>query len=202
MTRISPRSSRSIIARSPAASIASTRQSRMVSNTSGWSGMSRSPGTFSAQACAAGNTTDSVSAARILMRCGGTRLPPRRRSTVSARVTFQRHRISNIGRSSRAWTRIASAWCDGTKPNTVSSGKLWGWPSEITMPSSVAAAWSSKSKVRQNFLRRASPQARLIRPPSGACSTSCIPPPSSKNRSAISRSLRGSAPSAARPAAR
>ena len=50
---------------------------------------------------------------------------------------------------------------------TVSSGKLWGGPREMMMPSSVAAAWSSKLKLRQNRLRRAKPQARLIRPPSG-----------------------------------
>ena len=47
---------------------------------------------------------------------------------------------------------------------TDSSGKLCCGPSDSTMPSSVAAAWSSKSKERQNRLRSASPQARLIRP--------------------------------------
>ena len=32
----------------------------------------------------------------------------------------------------------------------------------------LAAAWSSKSNVRQNFLRNPRPSARLIRAPSGA----------------------------------
>ncbi len=174
----------------------------MVSCTSGWSGISRSPTTVSRQAWACGNTTLSRSAARMRTRLGATFLPPRRRATVSARVTFQRQRTSNIGWSSSACTSTSWARCDGTKPNTVASGKLWGWPSESTMPSSVAAACSSKSKPRQKRLRSASPQARLMRPPSGEWITSCMPPASSKNRSAMSRSLRGSAPRTARAAAR
>ena len=51
---------------------------------------------------------------------------------------------------------------------TDSSGKLCCGPSDSTIPSSVAAAWSSKSNERQNRLRSAIPQARLIRPPNGA----------------------------------
>src|SRR5207302_5821759 len=52
-------------------------------------------------------------------------------------------------------------------------------------PLSVAAACNSKLKLRQKRLRRASPQALLIRPPKGAWMTNCIPPPSSKKRSAM-----------------
>ncbi len=48
---------------------------------------------------------------------------------------------------------------------TSSSGKLWCGPSESTTASSLAAACSSKLKVRQNFLRNANPRDRLIRPP-------------------------------------
>ncbi len=135
-------------------------------------------------------------------RCGATFLPPCRRSTASERVTFQRQRISNIGASSSACTRISSTVCDDRNWNTVSSGKLCGCPSEITMPSSVAAACSSKSKLRQKRLRSARPQARLMRPPSGEWMTSCMPPPSSKKRSAIRRLVVGSAPSAERAAPR
>src|SRR2546430_3371107 len=58
-------------------------------------------------------------------------------------------------------------------------------------PSSVAAACSSKLNPWQNFLRRARPQARLMRLPNGACSTSCMPPDSSKKRSRISVSVVG-----------
>ena len=69
------------------------------------------------------------------------------------------------------------------------------------MPLSVAAACNSKLKVRQKRLRSASPQARLMRAPKGACSTNCMPPPSSKKRSATTRSAVGSAPSAPRAGA-
>ena len=55
------------------------------------------------------------------------------------------------------------------------------------MPLSVAAACSSKLNERQKRLRSANPHARLMRAPNGACRISCIPPPSSKNRSATMR---------------
>ncbi len=83
------------------------------------------------------------------------------------------------------------------KSKMVSSGKLFCGPSESRIPSSVAAACSSKSKVRQKRLRSARPKARFCRAPKGAWTMSCIPPASSKNRSAISVRCVGSAPSAA-----
>ena len=52
------------------------------------------------------------------------------------------------------------------------------------MPLSVAAACSSKLNERQNRLRSARPHARLMRAPNGVCRISCIPPASSKKRSA------------------
>ena len=55
----------------------------------------------------------------------------------------------------------------------------------------MAAACNSKLKLRQKRLRSASPQALLMRPPKGAWMISCIPPPSSKKRSAMIVSLRG-----------
>ena len=39
----------------------------------------------------------------------GTDLPPRERSTSSARVAFQRQRVSNIGCASSAWTSTSRA---------------------------------------------------------------------------------------------
>ena len=74
--------------------------------------------------------------------------------------------------------------------NRLSIGKLCCGPSESTTPLSSALACSSKSKLRQNRLRSARPQARLIRAPSGAWITSCMPPDSSKNRSKTICSLR------------
>ena len=55
-----------------------------------------------------------------------------------------------------------------TKPKIASSGKLCCGPIDNKIASSEAAACSSKSKVRQNFLRSARPQARLMRAPNGA----------------------------------
>ena len=80
-------------------------------------------------------------------------------------------------RSSSAWTSISSRWCDGHEAeHRRRAGSCAAGRARCTMPSSVAAACSSKSNVRQNFLRSARPHARLIRPPSGACRTSCMPP--------------------------
>ena len=70
------------------------------------------------------------------------------------------------------------------------------------MLSSSAAACSSKLKRRQNRLRSARPQALLMREPNGAWMTRCWSPVSSKKRSKITVSCVGSAPSAARAAAR
>ncbi|MDT4849720.1 hypothetical protein FQZ97_838480 [compost metagenome] len=63
--------------------------------------------------------------------------------------------------------------------------------------SSVAAACSSKLKLRQKRLRNARPQARLSRLPNGEWMISCMPPDSSKKRSITRRCWVGKAPSAA-----
>jgi hypothetical protein len=90
---------------------------------------------------------------------------------------FHRHLTPNTGAASTAWISTSRALAERRNSNTSMSGKLWVCPSESTMPSSVAAACSSKLKLRQKRLRRARPQARLMRPPNGAWMTSCIPPP-------------------------
>ncbi len=99
---------------------------------------------------------------------GGTRLPPRLRRSASERVAFQRQRVSNIGACRAACVSSSSTSAARSIEKTVSSGKLCCGPSDSTMPSSVAAACSSKSNDRQKRLRSAMPQARLIRPPNGA----------------------------------
>ena len=66
-------------------------------------------------------------------------------------------------------------------------------------PLSVAAACNSKLKERQKRLRSARPQALLIRAPKGAWITSCMPPPSSKKRSAITVVCVGTVPRRLRP---
>ena len=72
----------------------------------------------------------------------------------------------------------------------------------MTIASSLAAACSSKPKPRQKRLRSDRPHARLIRPPKGACTTSCIPPDSSKKRSSTTRVGVGIAPSVRAPSSR
>ena len=95
-------------------------------------------------------------------------LPPLKRSTASARVTFQRQRAVNIGAASSACVSTSSTVADFRNPNTISSGKECCSLSEMTMPLSVAAACSSKLNERQKRLRSARPQARLMRAPNGA----------------------------------
>src|SRR5205809_989650 len=56
-------------------------------------------------------------------------------------------------------------------------------PRSTLFPYTTLFRSSSKLKLRQKRLRSASPQARLMRLPKGACSTSCMPPASSKKRS-------------------
>ena len=69
---------------SPSMSIASFRQSAIVWRTSGWSGISRSPTRFSAQATWSGKTAAIRSSASMRASCGGTFLPPRKRGSASA----------------------------------------------------------------------------------------------------------------------
>ena len=133
----------------------------------------------------------------------GLSRPPLRRSTASDRLRFQRQRAVNIGLRSTAWETASCTLWERRKAGTSSSGnECWG-PSDSSTASLLAAAWSSKSKFRQNFLRSPRPSARLTLAPSGAWTISCIPPLSSKNRSNTMSSWVGSTPpSPARPARR
>ena len=66
------------------------------------------PPWLSWQPAASGNTAASRSAARMRRSGGGVRLPPVKRSTASARVAFQRQRVSHIGDCSAACTSVSS----------------------------------------------------------------------------------------------
>ena len=90
-------------------SIASFRQSSSACCTSGWSGISRSPGRFSAQAIWSGNTEPTRSSAAMRMSCGGTLWPPRKRGRASDTPLTQRQRVVNIGKSSTAWINTPRA---------------------------------------------------------------------------------------------
>ena len=85
--------------------------------------------------------------------------------------------------------------------NTSCNWKVIPGPSDRLIPSSVAAACSSKSKARQISLRRDIPQALLIRDPNGEWMTSWSPPASSKKRSATMRFFVGTVPSTLTPSA-
>src|SRR5437016_4763038 len=130
---------------------------------------------------------------------GGTFFPPRKRSKASARPASQRHRVVKRGDVSTACSRTERAEFGCRKWKTSASGKLCCSLSEMFSPLSVAAACSSKLNERQNRLRSARPHALLIRPPNGAWITSCMPPLSSKKRSAITVVCVGTAPKIARP---
>ena len=117
---------------------------------------------------------------------------PAQRSSASARLAFQRQRVSNIGACSAAWISSSShVVAGGASRRPSRAGSCAAARARAAMPSSVAAACSSKSKLRQKRLRSAMPQARLMRPPNGAWMTSCMPPASSKKRSAITVVWRG-----------
>ena len=103
----------------------------------------------------------------------------------------------NIGVGSTAWIRVSRTVAGERKPSTSSRGKECCGPSDSTTASSLAAACSSKSKVRQKRLRSARPRPRLTLAPRGEWTTSCMPPVSSKKRSTTKRSVVGSAPSSA-----
>ena len=91
---------------------------------------------------------------------GGLRRPPRKRSTSSERLRFQRQRAWNIGES-----RIACSQRVRRPSRLVHvarapprAGSCGAGPSDSTIASSLAAACSSKLNVRQNFLRSARPR--------------------------------------------
>ena len=80
-----------------------------------------------------------------------------------------------MGEARTACSRAAGAVSERSSLGALSRGKLCWGPRERTRASSLAAAWSSKSKVAQNFLRSARPKPLLIRPPRGAWTTICMP---------------------------
>ena len=66
-----------------------------------------SPTMFSWQAATSGKTEASRSSLRMRWICGGTFLPPWKRSSASARFASQRQRVAKIGDASAACSRIS-----------------------------------------------------------------------------------------------
>ena len=141
---------------------------------------------FSRQATWSGNTVAIRSSDFIRCNCGATFLPPLKRGSASAVLAFQRKRVGNSGASSSAWIRMSRAVFECRNEATSSNGKLWLVDSDSTIAFSVAAACNSKLKLRQKRLRRARPQALLMRLPKGAWITRWVEPASSKKRSIAS----------------
>ena len=107
---MTPDSMSASTARSPSTSIASVRQSRSVSKTSGWSGTSMSPGAaLSWHATCAGNTAARRSSERIRWIGAGTFRPPVCRSSASARDASHRHRVPKSGACSTACVTTSRA---------------------------------------------------------------------------------------------
>src|SRR5260221_7301188 len=77
----------------------------------------------------------------------------------SATAAFHRQRAVNIGAASSACVSTARTLFECRYPAASASGKLWLVLSESTIASSVAAACSSKSNLRQKRLRSARPHA-------------------------------------------
>ena len=121
--------------------------------------------------------------------------PPRCRGRASARVAFHRSDREHRSVQESLDEDVADRVCMQKMKNVLKRERMLG-SQESTMASSVAAACSSKLNERQNRFRRASPQARLMRTPNGECTTSCMPPDSSKKRSSTSRCCDGIVPSA------
>ncbi len=107
------------------------------------------PVMFSWQAAASGNSAAIMSSDSMRWMGGGLRLPLRNRSTMSARLRFQRQRDWKTGWSSTAWVSVSRMVSGVRQRGTSASGKLWWGPSEMTTASSLAAAWSSKLKLRR-----------------------------------------------------
>ena len=76
-------------------------------------------------------------------------LPPLKRRIVSERVAFQRQRAWKIGAARSAWVSTFSTLAVCRNENTASSGNACWSESEMTMPLSVAAAWSSRLNERR-----------------------------------------------------
>ena len=93
----------------------------------------------------------------------GVRLPPRTRSSSSARARSSAT-ASRTSAPPAPPARARRGRCrDADSRTRRRAGSCAAVPSERTIASSLAAAWSSKPKPQQKRLRSASPHARLIR---------------------------------------
>ena len=149
----------------------------------------------------AGKTAASRSSARMRWSGIGTFRPPSKRSSASARVAFQRQRVPNIGAASAACARSSrSVVAPHHREHAVEREAVLLAERE---DDAVVGRRRLQLEVEADAeaLAQREAEARLMRPPNGACRTSCMPPASSKKRSATTRRERRHA-RRARPAPR
>ena len=158
----------------------------MVSLTSGWSGMRISP----VEILRAGGLVGKDSGHQIV----GAHALDRRRHFAAAAEARDGQRARGVPAPARREHRRASIAC----VSTCSTVARQEFEDDLERKRVLLAERDDDAVVgggglqleierRQKRLRSASPQARLMRAPNGAWITSCMPPASSKNRSATTR---------------
>ena len=182
---------------SPTMSIASFRQSAMVWLTSGWSGTSRSPTRFSAQAIWSGNTAPTRSSASMRANCGGTLLAAAHagqgerdsRRPAPARREHRRieHRLNQDGSRARRMQIAGGVAEFETMRGRQRQHDIVFGRRRLQLEIELAA---------EAFAQGQAPGA-IERLPKGEWMTSCMPPASSKKRSSTIVSCVGRQPSAA-----
>ena len=182
--------------RKPSTSIASVRQSSIVCATIGWSiGTSMGPPGRSGMRSTRGKAVDQQVVARIRLQVG--RLPVAVPRPVEQKAGAARSTASASRREGRE---------DGLDENAARRGGVQviehlrqleavRGPSERTSALLVRPGrLELEAEADAEALPSASPHALLIFEPNGACTTSCMPPLSSKKRSRMTRFCVGTAP--------
>ena len=172
--------------RRPSMSMASCMTSFMTSSTRGWSGILISPSMFSKQAATWGRRQASRSSERMRWICGGTFLPFWKRSRASERLASQRKRVAKIGEPMRtACWRMSSTVSRLEEVEDIGEGEA------VLLGERDVDAVVGGGGLQFEVERAAETLAQGQAPglvdaaPKGAWITNCMPPPSSKKRSAM-----------------
>ena len=176
--------------------------SSIVWRTSRWSGITTGPVTFSWQAAAWGNTAAMRSSASMRWIGGGLRRPPWKRSTSRDRLRFQRQRAWNIGDGEQDRVLQHVAHRLGEVAGHLVEREAVVGPER--QDDGVVGGRRLELEVERDAELLAQRQAEPPVDPAaeGECTTSCMPPVSSKKRSTTRSVPVGMTPSTARPTAR
>ena len=122
----------------------------------------------------------------------GRRLPPFMRGSTRARLRFQRQRAPSIGCRSTAWVEAPGARPRSRAcPAHGSTGNCAVGRARARRCRRRRLPAIRSRRRHRSACCRANPRARLMRPPNGACTISCEPSLSSKQRSTTMRSRVG-----------